>query len=618
MEGAAWPHDIGGNIFIMRNKTKLAPRMFTTALMHRREFLISAGTGALGVAVATFLKGCGGSSGGETNGTPPSTSTSNLTIMTNPKDPLLLTAKLNDSRIVEYFGTRDVNGIPISVDHIFIRSTNGDVSRYQLDSTGRPIKIVALNGTRFLMQWTSTMQVAVSILSSDGTTQVNITVDLAQVPTQPVAATTSFLSESTTNLGRRPRSGGISLQTSQISTGLGTNPSVLGSAMAAAAVSGNGICTVRVTTCGNPEDSAECYVDILTTNQNPLGEFPAKNVGGGAYQATIPVGTAPISSTDWCSSLADLLGNICNVAFAQPGAAEYVCLLISETLAALAAINPAIVPFIPAIVEACAAITTSLDVYCNTAGGGPGPTFAERLCAATEEHRTFIDDVILKPRVIAVPRNIGGAPVPSRGQGPFPELSVELGFIPNLKPLIVMLPSPNAISYKATGEMSCLPAGTTVTLSVVRKGYSDKASTTVPSSQSEYVVTLTVPVPKTRVQDTLTLVVETPDGETLSRTAYLSVGNDIAGTYTGTFSGDDSGTFTITISENGSISGNARSASGETFSLSGTASDSTGTVTFGGITGEAAFKGTIQSGAVSGTWSNTSTGESGSFTGTGK
>ncbi len=93
-----------------------------------------------------------------------------------------------------------------------------------------------------------------------------------------------------------------------------------------------------------------------------------------------------------------------------------------------------------------------------------------------------------------------------------------------------------------------------------------------------------------------------------------TIWNYYAGNYTGTFSGDDSGTFDVTILASGMIAGSGTSSEG-TFLVTGQLSTD-GTLTFatGSTSTSATFSGKIDvSGALSGTWKNA--GESGTFSG---
>ena len=88
--------------------------------------------------------------------------------------------------------------------------------------------------------------------------------------------------------------------------------------------------------------------------------------------------------------------------------------------------------------------------------------------------------------------------------------------------------------------------------------------------------------------------------------------------WSGTFEGDDSGTWTMTISSNGTLTGELLSTN-----VPGIAFQGTGTVTANGqinadimvSTSTSVMTGTINSNTTSGTWSNASSGISGTWQG---
>ena len=94
--------------------------------------------------------------------------------------------------------------------------------------------------------------------------------------------------------------------------------------------------------------------------------------------------------------------------------------------------------------------------------------------------------------------------------------------------------------------------------------------------------------------------------------------NEFAGQYTGTFSGDDYGTFSIAVDSQGNISGTAWSNKyQEQYSISGTISSS-GQIYMvaGNVDTGATFRGSADSsGNVQGTWENPYDGDSGVFSG---
>lgn len=88
-----------------------------------------------------------------------------------------------------------------------------------------------------------------------------------------------------------------------------------------------------------------------------------------------------------------------------------------------------------------------------------------------------------------------------------------------------------------------------------------------------------------------------------------------AGQWDGTYTGDDSGIFSVTISNNGQINGNGYSTNwGESFSLSGTV-NSNGSFNAGNSSTGATFTGTIIGNNLTGNWNNPMAGESGTFVG---
>ena len=93
--------------------------------------------------------------------------------------------------------------------------------------------------------------------------------------------------------------------------------------------------------------------------------------------------------------------------------------------------------------------------------------------------------------------------------------------------------------------------------------------------------------------------------------------NTYAGNYSGTFSGGDSGSWVLTISSTGAISGSGVNSRGVSGSMSGQSS-ADGAITMGVVSSGASFTGSINAatGAISGTWSDSLSGKSGTWSGT--
>jgi len=98
----------------------------------------------------------------------------------------------------------------------------------------------------------------------------------------------------------------------------------------------------------------------------------------------------------------------------------------------------------------------------------------------------------------------------------------------------------------------------------------------------------------------------------------LDGGGDVsafAGQWEGTYTGDDSGIFSVNINNNGQINGDGYSTNwSESFTLSGSV-NSDGSFNAGNTSVGATFTGTIIGNNLTGNWQNSTTGESGTFVG---
>ena len=107
-----------------------------------------------------------------------------------------------------------------------------------------------------------------------------------------------------------------------------------------------------------------------------------------------------------------------------------------------------------------------------------------------------------------------------------------------------------------------------------------------------------------------------PDVNTAQAHLKTTLLSEISGNYTGTFSGQDSGTFNVNIDTAGNVTGSGFSNAGGNFTVSGSVT-SNGQATVTGLAGLATFSGTISvaNGSFSGNWVNDTDNQSGSFTG---
>lgn len=433
---------------------------------------------------------------------------SNLTVLTNSSDPLLVSAKAEDGSIVEFFGKRDGSGIPSKVDLIVMKKQT-DTIYYHLDEQNRPNKIMTNTGIEFLLEWISSKSVALTVVSNDGKTQINTEVKMMKNGFGNQNIEVSKL-ENYSRAGKDVKMGFTPYLNFELSTPNGT----LGI---------NGTAEVSVSRCGFPSD-ATVFVNAWSTAGKMLGYFPAKRTGTGKYSYTIPDGIAPsINPKDVCSKIADVLGTACEVN--TPVLIAALCPALS---AAIATSGIGAIVAGP-IFAACEKMAINMEMYCLVVhgSGAPGaPSIADKVCAAELLNRKFTEDIVLRAGVDGIPANFYG---PSKTVSPntaFPALTIDLPSVTTIKTLKLTPAAPAPyINFRATSEVVCLQPGSVVTISVVgTDGYTNSKSMTITTAQNSGTFFLDVPGADPGVRDDVTMQIRLLNGTFITRKASLVYG----------------------------------------------------------------------------------------------
>lgn len=110
-----------------------------------------------------------------------------------------------------------------------------------------------------------------------------------------------------------------------------------------------------------------------------------------------------------------------------------------------------------------------------------------------------------------------------------------------------------------------------------------------------------------------TTLISSVDAQNHLKSSILAA---FAGDYSGTFGGDDSGSYQVTAADDGTISGTGSDSAGGEFGITGVmASNGSATFTQGGTTSGATYTGTVEfNGSLSGTWMGVNN-TSGTFSG---
>ncbi len=482
--------------------------------IQRREFLRLTSGMAVGIlGYSALVTSCDRSPTAEEEEDGSGPGETPFVVMMNPTDPLLVRTTSSTGATVEYYGTREPSGVPSRVDQVVV-TKGGESHRFELGANSLPSRIHAASGVQFLLEWVSATKAVMTVISQNGSQQVNTEVNFAttgkQVSAVPrVAHSFAGLAPRGSQPVRLRASSGLSL-----------------AAPAETAGQTSGV-TVNVMRCGTL-DPGQGSVNVLvfnTTNQL-ITSIPAVRVSEGTYRATIPANVTPTyNPQEICNRLQGVLGTPCTVLDALgPGATAAVCQSLSVAIDLLTLPSGEAVP----LIAACSAAVPAWETYCQTLNqsGAGGPSVAKQLCKGTFENRAIKTDVLVRAQVIGLPTNSSSEPVRVAPGAPFPTLIVDMGGEPSIRSLALSPSNPGeGVTYVATANVFCVPKGSSVSMSVAgTDGYADSKTVTVSETQINGLYSLSVPGGKAGVRDQVTLRVNLPSGQALSRVASVVFG----------------------------------------------------------------------------------------------
>jgi len=320
-----------------------------------------------------------------------------FTIMTNPTDGQLLTARGNDGTTVHYYGTRNADGIPTDINRIQVIASDGSTTRIELDSAKRPVKMRSPDGVVFELDYFGGNQAVVTAISPDGLAVVN----------------TGFNSSSAVNDLQR-----IEAKTAYAMSG------------------GEADWVIRVTKCGLAVEDAFVWYSIEVPGWiSDAGHGEAKHAGGGSYVASIPTGLKPSLTPEnirsAAESVAQGLGTACDVLGLAGTNFQNMALLGFMCPAITVALTSVTGPGGVAIGTACNVVTKAVLLYCVTAGISRGPigtaTLAEEIFQGLKDPKVLTSNITLKaganiPGVLG--NNVADPVVDVPSNGPFPTTTI--------------------------------------------------------------------------------------------------------------------------------------------------------------------------------------------------
>jgi hypothetical protein len=418
----------------------------------------------------------------------------------NPSDPLLFSAQGSNGTLIEYFGTKTDTGLAISLETIIVTNAQGDATIIKVDANGRPTTIFAATGETFLLEWLTETRVLATVISSDGSLQVNTVIDFAA----PAGIT------STAHLPSQPSStarGGAHIAHG---THVGAVITPL-HGLAPAGVAATSQSIVTVTHCEDmPVEDAVARI-LVQPDSGDSFIVPAPHIGNGQYAAAIPTKDVSAGETaeSICESVLSVLSGCFLIEPIPPQAITQICIGLG------AAVDFALggpTGEGAAIFAACEVGLLAYQAACkiNPAPDAPGaPGLLDVICENIQAivDRAVGDEYLLTP-IVNIPGQ-GAFTAPAQSalvSGPFPDFSVEAGGQVEIASFVTVPADPAPFEpYVATVTITCAMPNTTVNISIVgTDGYTDSIVCTI---SGDDVCTLTVPGAEAGVFDVVTVSV---------------------------------------------------------------------------------------------------------------
>jgi hypothetical protein len=366
--------------------------------------------------------------------------TGQFTLFPNMNDPLMLEVRDASGNAIDYFVTKDANGMMTALTSIAVTTNTGNTSRFFVDNQGRPTTIVAPNGATFQLGWQSSSHVSVIASSPNGSVNAHVLVDL------------STGTSVTAQLGDR-------------------GASELGSALnrpliSSAGTSGSSTSKVTVTQC----DGSKATGVPVTMNVSSIGDIPPDGeFQPGVYTFSIPTPdpNAGANITSKCQSLfgPDTINTLCkglgNPSKSGASGAVAICTTLAGALAAVGQVPEGL-----AVLVGCADFGTAVAIDCAAS-----QALSEGVCPTIGAIVRGLQSgmVTLDPRADLGSNGIVvAAPQSAPAAGPlFPDFTI-------IAPSNTAITSFTAVpafpianqGFVATAQVACAPASSTLSLGV--------------------------------------------------------------------------------------------------------------------------------------------------------
>jgi hypothetical protein len=430
------------------------------------------------------------------------------TMITNKDDPMFLTAKLSDGRLIEFIGKRDASGLPQSINEIMVVESETNQIRYIYDDSMRIVKLVSSTGAVISLDWIGPEMAIVSAITSDMDHQIHAVIDFndpdglawSAKPTQTATRTAAPV---------------ISFEPFK-NTGSVTSAKTTANTT-----------SVFVKACSEPTD-ADVSVIVKNTSGALIRALPTYYVTKGEYSVTIPDFTSAIANNNQahCEQVKEVLKYVCPLVTLTNSRLNIMCMRLGVVVAELGAFNPASDAAGLIAGVSCQLFVRGIRGLCATNTATNILAFFDKSLAACDvlyDNQYSENNIVIYPRVAALPTAVNGDVLTVPVAGPFPNMNVDMGGNTAIRTFKLLPPGPLAQQdYHAEADVYCLPTNAKVTLSIIgTDGYTNTTTQTIANTQSSGTYKLLVPGAVRGVIDIVDVKVELPNGQSYKKEASL-------------------------------------------------------------------------------------------------
>jgi hypothetical protein len=416
-----------------------------------------------------------------------------------------------DGLTVDYFGSRDDAGNPISLEYVNVTDTAGDTTSITIVDQ-KPSTIQTEDGTILNLIWLSDTEFRLQAISPDGQYEASIPVDLEN-PEASVPSATPLVTSPPVRAACIDATHTLRLVNYEQDNDLGASTATnLRVGQAGPTID------VDVSKCSQPYDPGVVKVRFEGFWLGGSVDYFAQRIDTGTYQARIPDldRDAPIGET--CAAAVKAIDTSC-IALRNmtPVQITALCVRTGAQIPNQAARV--------AVTAGCEAALLAARAYCNLPGRSPAPgapSGPSRICEGLKNFEQGPETVTLTPHAYdsATTQWLFGSPQAVPSQGPFPTLS--LAFSPSATSIesvatFPLDPTPDMGYTVSAFIFPCLTdtsGAVNVTISVSgTDGYQDSHTVAI---TEEGEVSLSVPGGAQNVRDTITVSVEGGSSKTFS------------------------------------------------------------------------------------------------------